>query len=244
MRMLDRNMNPPSHAMESGRSPASAVDSMRHQPLKDATQVLPLRTRTRRLELIEVTPDLAQSNLDDPAALARMLDVEIASTWPPEHWDPDAIRWLIDAARKHPDDRGWFAWYVVRVPNATDSVVTKPTLIGAVGCKGPPDANGVIEIGYGIASEHQRRGYAAEATTGLANWALRDARVKMIVAETFPHLMPSLGVMRRLGMKHLGDGSEAGTVRYGVTREEFARFAPAHASPGTASPANRRGSPL
>ena len=71
------------------------------------------------------------------------------------------------------------------------------------------------------AIEFQRQGFATEATSALIEWTLRDPRVKRIDAETFPHLIPSLGVMRRLGMTSLGAGSEEGTVRYGVTREAW-----------------------
>jgi len=184
------------------------------------SDLTPLRITTPRLELVEVTPELAQANLDDMQEVARLLDAAIPSTWPPEHWEPSAIQWLIDRSRAHPNDRGWFAWHAVLKPNAAANAASR-TLIGGSGVKGPPDANGVIEVGYGIVSEFQRQGFATEATSALIEWTLRDPRVKRIDAETFPHLIPSLGVMRRLGMTSLGAGSEEGTVRYGVTREAW-----------------------
>lgn len=189
------------HACGDGRSARSSLN--------------PLCIQSRRLDLIEITPQLAEANLNDPDELARLLDARVATTWPPEHWEPQAIRWLLDAARSHPHERGWFAWYVVCREAASG---VGRTLIGTCGFKGPPGEDGVIEVGYGIVSEFQRQGFASEAAQGLINWALRDARVKMIAAETFPHLVPSLGVMRKLGMTLLGEGSEPGTVRYGVTR--------------------------
>ena len=196
----------------------------------EETTLTPLRVQTSRLELVEVTPELAKANLDDVALLARLLDARIPATWPPEHWEPEAIRWLLGLAQRNQHDRGWGAWYVVcREGDGLSSAgaagaagpTFRRTLIGTCGVKGPPDAQGVIEVGYGIVSECQRRGFASEATSALIDWALRDARVKMITAETFPHLVPSLGVMRRLGMQMIGDGSEPGVVRYGVTREEW-----------------------
>lgn len=200
-----------------------------------------MRLRTSRLELVEVTPQLAQANLDDVGELARLLDARIPATWPPEHWEPEAIRWLLELTLRNPDDRGWGGWYVVECdggahaqPIAGAAGKAGPTrgdrksasgggrtLIGTCGVKGPPDAHGVIEVGYGIVSECQRRGFASEATSALIDWALRDARVKLITAETFPNLVASLGVMRRLGMKFLGDGSEPGAVRHGVKREAW-----------------------
>jgi ribosomal-protein-alanine N-acetyltransferase len=180
----------------------------------------PLRIQSPRLDLIEVTPQLAQANLDDFAELARLLDVRIPAPWPPAHWDPAAIRWLMNKAQEQPRERGWFAWYVVLRGEGGPGAGGR-SLIGTCGIKGPPDSRGVIEVGYGIVSEQHRRGFASEATTALINWALRDPRVKMVAAETFPHLIPSLGVMRKLGMTLLGDGSEPGVVQYGVTREAW-----------------------
>src|SRR5687767_11502357 len=133
----------------------------------------PLRITTPRLELVEVTSELAQAHLDDMPEVARLLDAAIPSSWPPEHWEPSAIQWLIDKARAHPNDRGWFAWQAVLTPGAAASAARR-TLIGGCGVKGPPDGNGVIEVGYGIVSEFQRRGFATEATSALIEWALRD----------------------------------------------------------------------
>lgn len=184
----------------------------------------PLRIQSRRLELIEVTPELAQANLDDVQEVARLLDAAIPSTWPPEHWEPHAIQWLIAKARECPNERGWFAWHAVLKFDGAANVgrAGGRTLIGGAGVKGPPDANGIIEVGYGIVGEFQRQGFATEATSALIGWTLRDPRVKRIDAETFPNHVPSLGVMRRLGMTSLGAGSEECTVRYGVTRDAFA----------------------
>jgi RimJ/RimL family protein N-acetyltransferase len=183
-----------------------------------------MRIESPRLELFEVTPELAQANLDDMQEVARLLNAAIPETWPPEHWEPTAIQWLIDKARACPNDRGWFAWQAVLKSDAAATWsrrATGRTLIGGCGVKGPPDANGIIEVGYGIVSEFQRQGFATEAASALIGWTLRDPRVKRIDAETFPNLVPSLGVMRRLGMTSLGAGSEEGTVRYGVTREAW-----------------------
>src|SRR5688500_15923510 len=45
------------------------------------------------------------------------------------------------------------------------SIVQQGTgiVVGSCGFKGPPTADGVVEIAYGIDSEQQRKGYATEA---------------------------------------------------------------------------------
>src|SRR5947207_10912214 len=47
----------------------------------------------------------------------------------------------------------------------------KGILVGKAGFKGPPGADGVVEIAYGVERDHQRRGYATEAAEALANYA-------------------------------------------------------------------------
>jgi ribosomal-protein-alanine N-acetyltransferase len=95
-------------------------------------------------------------------------------------------------------------------------------LIGGGGFKGPPQADGVVEIGYSILPTFQRRGFATEAMSALVTRAFAEARVTMVVAETFPESRASQRVMIKLGMRQLGPGEEAGTIRFGIRRAEHA----------------------
>src|SRR5438046_10001249 len=45
---------------------------------------------------------------------------------------------------------------------------TSGTVVGGCGFKGPPGADGAVEIAYGVAPEHQGKGYATEAAAALA----------------------------------------------------------------------------
>src|SRR5262245_32321431 len=56
------------------------------------------------------------------------------------------------------------------------------TDVGHAGFKGPPNADGMVEIAYGIHPEFQRRGFATEAVEGLTEFALRDLRVQLVWA--------------------------------------------------------------
>ena len=40
--------------------------------------------------------------------------------------------------------------------------------VGGCAFKGPPDADGMVEVAYGIDEPHQRKGYATEMTGALA----------------------------------------------------------------------------
>ena len=47
--------------------------------------------------------------------------------------------------------------------------MSPPTLVGAGGYFGPPDADGTVEIGYSVLPEWQRHGYATQMTEALVN---------------------------------------------------------------------------
>jgi RimJ/RimL family protein N-acetyltransferase len=53
---------------------------------------------------------------------------------------------------------------------------------------------------WSIRPVHQRRGYAAEAASAMADWALANLNLARLVAGTDHDNAASIGVMRRLGM--------------------------------------------
>lgn len=98
----------------------------------------------------------------------------------------------------------------------------RPILVGTAGYKGPPSADGTVELGYGIVSEYQRRGFASEATRGMVARAFRFPSVRRVIAETLPELTPSIGVLQKCGFRLIGEGSEPGVIRFEITRAEHA----------------------
>ena len=58
--------------------------------------------------------------------------------------------------------------------------------IGKCGFKGPPAADGVVEIAYGVDPDHQGKGYATEAAEALVIYAFGDSRVRTVRAHTLP----------------------------------------------------------
>lgn len=91
--------------------------------------------------------------------------------------------------------------------------------------KGPPDERGDIEIGYSVLPEFQRRGIAREACEALLRVAFASASVRRVIGHTLEHLLPSIGVMEKLGFvfdgpgprEEASDGSEQ-VVRYALAR--------------------------
>ncbi len=99
--------------------------------------------------------------------------------------------------------------------------------MGSGGYKGPPDADGVVEIGYGLLPAWEGRGLATEAARELVRRAFADPRVGAVAAETLPHLVGSIRVMEKCGMtferRKPAQGEEPEIVRYRVARGGAAR---------------------
>jgi RimJ/RimL family protein N-acetyltransferase len=78
-------------------------------------------------------------------------------------------------------------------------------IVGGAGFKGAPDADGMVEIAYGIVRSREGRGYATEAARALIHFAARDARVRRIRAHTLPAANASTKVLRKCGFLHVGE---------------------------------------
>jgi ribosomal-protein-alanine N-acetyltransferase len=80
----------------------------------------------------------------------------------------------------------------------TDSVV------GGCSFKGPP-VDGVVEIAYGIDSEHQGKGYATEAAQALVKFAADCGEVRLVVAHAFLAGAASQRVLTKCGFRYVGE---------------------------------------
>src|SRR5262249_37091443 len=79
------------------------------------------------------------------------------------------------------------------------------TEVGTCGFNGPPDANGIVEIAYGVDEKFRGRGYATEAAMGLSAYASADARVRVIRAHTLPTENASTHILRKCGFSRVGE---------------------------------------
>ncbi len=78
-------------------------------------------------------------------------------------------------------------------------------IIGTAGFKGPPDADGMVEIAYGIVPSFEGRGYATEAAMALVRFALATGNVTLIRAHTLPEANASTHVLSKCGFRHTDD---------------------------------------
>jgi RimJ/RimL family protein N-acetyltransferase len=87
--------------------------------------------------------------------------------------------------------------------------------VGLCSYKVPPNAEGAVEIGYGVAPERRRLGYATRAVALLIEAARLDPRVSAIVAETALANLPSQKVLTANGFADVGrsmDDDEGETI--------------------------------
>jgi ribosomal-protein-alanine N-acetyltransferase len=172
---------------------------------------------TERLELIPATTDLIRAALEGEHALAQALKVSVPATWPPEYLDSPALEFVRNRLTEEPSQLGWWLYFVVVREAAVDRV-----LIGSAGYKGPPSTDGTVEVGYGIVRDRHRQGHGSEAVRGLLAHAFAVPAVVRVIAETYPELAGSIGVLRKCGFRLIGDGSEPGVIRFELTRTEYA----------------------
>ena len=78
-------------------------------------------------------------------------------------------------------------------------------VVGMCGFKGPPDADGVVEIAYSVNPEHQGKGYATEAAQGLVGYAFCHEPVRVVRAHTLPQTNASTRVLAKCGFRRVGD---------------------------------------
>ncbi|CAN5668226.1 GNAT family N-acetyltransferase [soil metagenome] len=149
-----------------------------------------LSVHTDRLDLVPCTLAAARASLQEPAAVAALLERRVPGSWPPDEL-VDALSFYARELAADPSHMGWGIWFVISRPDGS--------LAGSVGFKGPPDANGCVEIGYGIEPPFRQRGYATEAVKGLLGWAWSEG-VTRVVAECHDANQASIRVLEKAGM--------------------------------------------
>jgi ribosomal-protein-alanine N-acetyltransferase len=169
---------------------------------------------TQRLDLIEATPESLRAAIDDVKQLGELLHARVPSDWPPELLDTPALEWVVRWLASPENDPAFGMYWIVLRESAA-----LRTLVGVAGFKGMPSEDGTVEIGYGVVAEYQRRGYATETVRALLSHSFASPKITRVIAETYPTLPASIGVLEKCGFTLIGDGSEPGVIRYELKRE-------------------------
>jgi [ribosomal protein S5]-alanine N-acetyltransferase len=142
----------------------------------------PIQIETRRLKIV------AQTREEVCGYIAQLQPHERAEVSP---------AWLALLEESSPADP-WIHGFNL-VDRADGNV------IGKCAFKGPPGADGAVEIAYGIDPEHQGKGYATEAAAALVSYAVGTAKVCIVRAHTLPEPNASTRVLSKCGFRRVGE---------------------------------------
>jgi RimJ/RimL family protein N-acetyltransferase len=98
-------------------------------------------------------------------------------------------------------------------------IVADGEVVGLCNHKTAPNADGAVEIGYGVAAERRRLGYATQAVALAVRAARIDPRVRRLVAETALGNRPSQRVLEANGFAKTGtsvDDDEGDMIVWGL----------------------------
>jgi ribosomal-protein-alanine N-acetyltransferase len=123
-----------------------------------------------------------------------LLGIKMPEDWPDDE-DRGHLKIWLKNIQKAPDAEDWRA----RALTLRDD----PGMIGHAGFHGPPNAEGMAEIGYTIFEPYRRRGYATELVGRLMAFAAEHG-VRTIRASVSPGNLPSLGVLGKFGFVQTG----------------------------------------
>ncbi|WP_035802975.1 GNAT family N-acetyltransferase [Kitasatospora mediocidica] len=97
--------------------------------------------------------------------------------------DPGSARWVARAAVAEPEG----------------------VVVGYAGFHGPPDAAGMVEVGYSVAPDRRRRGYARAILAELLRWAGAESGVRTVRASISPDNVASLATISGFGFVEAGE---------------------------------------
>lgn len=153
--------------------------------------------KTSRLLLPLFTYQLMLAAIDGRAMFSRQSGFAVADDWPNQDL-LEALPFIAAPAGKNPALEEWSRLLVLHKEQSPTGVAL---VIGEAGFKGLPDGDGVVEIGYGVATSYRGRGFASEAVAALCTWAFRNKAVTRIRAECLATNVGSIGVLKRVGFR-------------------------------------------
>jgi len=155
---------------------------------------------TERLILVPYTLEIVTGILAGGFTALTKEAWQRGNGWP----DEDALETLPKIQRNLQNaggtPTGFESWMIIKKEGRQ--------IIGDAGFKGRPDAYGAVDIGYGLTESERRKGYAAEATQKLVQWALAQPAVKMVTARCLRPNAASVAVLQKLQFEETGRDHE------------------------------------
>ncbi|MDI3407926.1 GNAT family N-acetyltransferase [Streptomyces cavernicola] len=151
----------------------------------------------KRVRLAELSGGAMSALLDgDLAGAARIAGVPLT-----EYFMTDPARWLwrfrLDQMAADPGGARWMVRQAV--------VGDEGLVVGHAGFHGPPDAAGMVEVGYSVAPDFRRRGYARATLAELLRRAAAEPEVTTVRAAIAPDNAASLATIAGFGFVEVGE---------------------------------------
>jgi RimJ/RimL family protein N-acetyltransferase len=132
----------------------------------------------------------------DLAAANRVSPVPLSPYFIVPEWR-GAWRRRRDQVERDPEDAPW----VTGVIWDEDQQIA----VGRAGYHAPPDASGMVEIGYAVDPEYRRRGYARAALEALLERAAREPLVRTVRVSISPDNTASYQLASQYGFVEVGE---------------------------------------
>jgi RimJ/RimL family protein N-acetyltransferase len=160
-----------------------------------------MKIHTQRLELVPLGPAFLRESLDGNIAKAeQILQVPLPADWPDS---ADLLAMRLAQIEADPSYQPW----------SLRAMVLRETrvMVGHIGFHAAPGAEylrpfspDAVEFGFTVFPEHQRRGYAREASQALMRWAHDTYGVTKFVLSIRPDNTASQALAAGLGFVRIG----------------------------------------
>ena len=106
------------------------------------------------------------------------------------------LRWRVPQVQANRLVNRWFVrWMVER---------STGVIVGSLSFHGPPDEEGMVEIGLEVHGDFRRQGYGREALLGMWLWVVKQPGVKKLRYTVDPNNTASVALVQQFGFTNVG----------------------------------------
>jgi RimJ/RimL family protein N-acetyltransferase len=148
---------------------------------------------TENLILIACDRDTLEHAISGNQQLAKHLNIVVPDKW--TEFGSRSLKYSLTKLTSEESEQGWWTYFPIHKGDNK--------LIGSCGYKGKPNSNGIVEIGYEIATEYRNRGLATEVVKALMTNAFSSTQVSSVQAHTLGEINASTRVLTKCGFQKM-----------------------------------------
>ncbi len=151
---------------------------------------------TPRLVLDHLSPSRLVTLFDEPENDIIYRDRDYTNPYHDLIDNPGPLKWRVPQVKKDVALNKWFLRWIV--------LASAKEIIGSISFHGPPNGNGMIEIGLGVQPDFQCRGYAKEALAGMWSWVIEQPDVEVLRYTVSATNLASMKIIHGFDFAHVG----------------------------------------